>query len=149
MGATTTSRRLIILQLLSLWKCIELMGVAAFIPSITTRKRIQTSYSLDSTSTVSTPEVKTAEHVSKLSLKGDDSFHVIADLTASTLVRSDMRRDAKGQDSKPSGSSATNWIDEASSFALQQALNKMYLKVRVGMRFEFLITTMVLSHSGM
>ena len=122
----TTIRRLIILQLLGLCKRIVLTD--AFIP-VTTTEGSHYSYSLFSSSTISTHAVETTEHVSKLSLKGDSSFQIIADLTASTLVRSDMRRDAKGQDSKPSGSSATNWIDEGSSFALQQALNKMNLKV--------------------
>lgn len=49
-----------------------------------------------------------------------------------------MRRDAKGQTngSTGSGSSATNWIDDKSSFALQDALNKIELKLpdeRIGL----------------
>ena len=49
----------------------------------------------------------------------------------SELTSSDMRRDAKGkkEGSTGSGSSATNWIDEKSSFALKSALNNIELKL--------------------
>mmetsp|Transcript_29018 Transcript_29018/g.33343 ORF Transcript_29018/g.33343 Transcript_29018/m.33343 type:complete len:725 (+) Transcript_29018:186-2360(+) len=58
-----------------------------------------------------------------------DAFEMIADLVATTLYQSDMKRDAKGKTTGTgSGSSATNWIDDKTSFALQQALNKIELK---------------------
>ncbi len=48
-----------------------------------------------------------------------------------------MKRDAKGKSGgAPSGSSATNWIDDKTSFALTQALNKIEIKLpdeRIGL----------------
>lgn len=53
------------------------------------------------------------------------------------FLQSDMRRDARGKESGTgSGSSATNWIDDKSSFALQSALNQIELKLpdeRIGL----------------
>ena len=67
---------------------------------------------------------------------GMDAFETIASLAATTLYQSDMRRDAKNKGSSVPGSSATNWIDDKSSFALQQALNKIEIKLpdeRIGL----------------
>ena len=125
MGSIKTNI-LITFYLLSMWNCIELTEVVAFSPHT---NRLQRSCSLYAT--IATHGTKTVENVSKLPSNGNDSFQIIAELAASTLVRSDMRRDAKGEDSKPTGSSATNWIDDASSFALKQALNNIYLKVLI------------------
>jgi vesicle-fusing ATPase len=52
-------------------------------------------------------------------------FEMISDLAVSTLYQSDLKRDAKGKQSGAQGSSATNWIDDATSFALKNALDKM------------------------
>ena len=57
---------------------------------------------------------------------------MLAELASSALIQSDMRRDAKGDKGGKSASgpsSATNWIDDQSAYALQQALNKLSLKL--------------------
>lgn len=62
-----------------------------------------------------------------------DAFSVLAELAIGALIRSDMKRDAKGKEAGGAGaqapSSATNWIDDGAAFALQQALNKLSMKV--------------------
>jgi vesicle-fusing ATPase len=52
-------------------------------------------------------------------------FKLISQLAITTLYQSDIKRDAKGQGGGAQGSSATNWIDEESSFALKAALDKL------------------------
>ena len=50
----------------------------------------------------------------------DDAFSLLAEMASSALIRSDMRRDAKGDKGGPSASgpsSATNWIDDHSAYA--------------------------------
>jgi len=62
----------------------------------------------------------------------DDAFSMLAELASSALIQSDMRRDAKGTKGGKSASgpsSATNWIDDESAYALQQALNQLSLKL--------------------
>ena len=49
----------------------------------------------------------------------DDPFTLLATLAATTLLQSDRRRDAIGKDAGAQASSATNWIDEGSSFAFR------------------------------
>jgi vesicle-fusing ATPase len=57
----------------------------------------------------------------------DPIFKLIAQLAVTTLYQSDLKRDAKGQGGGAQGSSATNWIDDASSFALKSALDKIII----------------------
>ena len=57
-------------------------------------------------------------------------FEIVAGQAASCLLESDKCRDAKGLGSGKQASSATNWIDDAQAFALQQALGQTKLKVR-------------------
>jgi hypothetical protein len=68
----------------------------------------------------STKQVLSAED----SIDTDNAFNLLAGRAAVCLLQSDMRRDRK-----PSGSSATNWINDASAFALQKALDKIQLKL--------------------
>lgn len=72
-------------------------------------------------------------------------FQLMSQLAYTTLYRSDLRRDAKKEEGKestnsndtnnnnnnntPTGSSATNWIDEQASFALKQTLDKMMIQL--------------------
>lgn len=61
-----------------------------------------------------------------------DAFSLLAEMASSALIRSDMRRDAKGDKGGPSASgpsSATNWIDDESAYGLQQLLNKVSVKL--------------------
>lgn len=61
--------------------------------------------------------------------KDEDAFSLLSDLSVSALLRSDMRRDAIGKGQGESApSSATNWIDDRSAYALRQALDKIQLK---------------------
>ena len=67
-----------------------------------------------------------------------NAFEMIASLAVTTLYQSDIKRDAKSNTngSTGSGSSATNWIDDRSSYALTQALNQIELKLpdeRIGL----------------
>jgi ATPase family associated with various cellular activities (AAA) len=60
----------------------------------------------------------------------DNAFNVLAARAATCLLQSDLRRDAIGQ--PPGGtqaSSATNWINDASAFALQKTFEKVELKL--------------------
>ena len=57
----------------------------------------------------------------------DDPFTLLSTLAAITLLQSDRRRDAIGKETGAQASSATNWIDEGSAFALRKALDKLQL----------------------
>ena len=56
-------------------------------------------------------------------------FEVIARRAAICLFESDMRRDAKGKSPSVVASSATNWINDATAFSLQQSFDRIKLKV--------------------
>jgi vesicle-fusing ATPase len=55
------------------------------------------------------------------------AFDLVASLAYRVIVESDRRRDAVSGKSTSAGSSATNWIDEQSSFYLQKSLDKLEL----------------------
>lgn len=55
-------------------------------------------------------------------------FDLIAGRSAVCLYQSDLRRDAVGKAAGKQASSATNWIHDASAFALQQTMDKLRLK---------------------
>jgi hypothetical protein len=57
-------------------------------------------------------------------------FEIVAGRAATCLVESDLRRDAKEGYSNVVSSSATNWINDATAFALQKAVDRVKLKVR-------------------
>ena len=59
----------------------------------------------------------------------DDPFALLSSLAATALLQSDRRRDAAGgkEGEWGQGSSATNWIDEGSAFALRNGLDKVQL----------------------
>lgn len=59
----------------------------------------------------------------------DDPFTFLSTLAATTLLQSDRRRDAIGQDAGAQASSATNWIDEGGAFAFRKALDKVILQL--------------------
>lgn len=59
----------------------------------------------------------------------DDPFTLLSTLAATTLLQSDRRRDAIGQDAGAQASSATNWIDEGGAFAFRKALDKVILQL--------------------
>ncbi len=94
-----------------------------------------------SSSAPAAPEQYVTDAASKKYVTGtiapvdDDAFSMLAELASSALIQSDMRRDAKGDKGGKGGksasgpSSATNWIDDQSAYALQQALNKLSLKL--------------------
>ena len=75
----------------------------------------------------------------------DDPFTLLATLAATTLLQSDRRRDAIGKDVGAQASSATNWIDEGSSFAFRSALDKLKLYLPNGENDE---TTSATTQSG-
>ena len=58
-------------------------------------------------------------------LDEDNVFDVLAARTAICLLESDIRRDAIGKAAGTQASSATNWINDASAFALKQALDRV------------------------
>ena len=63
-------------------------------------------------------------------------FDVIAGNVASCLMESDKRRDAKAEHSKLVSSSTTNWINDHTAFALQNAIDRIKLKLaeeRIGL----------------
>jgi hypothetical protein len=57
------------------------------------------------------------------------AFELVSNLAATCLWESDMRRNAKGLHAGLQASSATNWINDATSFALQKSVDKIKLKV--------------------
>eukprot|EP00985_Skeletonema_marinoi_P007762 scaffold3453_cov230-Skeletonema_marinoi.AAC.14 len=59
----------------------------------------------------------------------EDPFTLLSTLAATTLLQSDRRRDAIGQDAGAQASSATNWIDEGGAFAFRKALDKVILQL--------------------
>ena len=78
----------------------------------------------------------------------ENAFDTLSNLAMTLLYQSDMKRDAKAKGSSTStdgggsggstgsGSSATNWIDDQSSFVLQQALDRIAIKLpdeRIGL----------------
>ena len=63
-------------------------------------------------------------------------FDLLAARAGICLVESDMRRDAIGKASGSQASSATNWIHDASAFALQRVMNRVLLQVKLTKSFE-------------
>lgn len=61
--------------------------------------------------------------------KEADIFSIVASRAATCLYDSDVKRDAKGGKEGNVASGATNWIDDASAFALKNALDKVTLQV--------------------
>jgi hypothetical protein len=57
-------------------------------------------------------------------------FDNLAARAAVCLFESELRRDAKGEHTKLVSSSATNWINDATAFALQKTFDRVKLKVR-------------------
>jgi hypothetical protein len=62
------------------------------------------------------------------SFKQSTIFDVVAFNAAKCLFESDKRRDAKGEHSKLVSSSTTNWINDQTAFALQNAVDRIKLK---------------------
>jgi hypothetical protein len=58
-------------------------------------------------------------------------FEIVAGRAATCLVESDLRKNAKEEYSNVISSGATNWIDDATAFALQKAFDRIQLKVRI------------------
>ena len=87
---------------------------------ITPQSRFRQNLKLYST----TEQPKTDVDVSSTT---EPIFKIISQLAVTTLYQSDLKRDAKGQGGGAQGSSATNWIDDASSFALKSALDKLII----------------------
>jgi vesicle-fusing ATPase len=73
-----------------------------------------------------TPE---AISVSDFPVREDSIFDLIAGRTSICLFESDIRRDAIGKASGAQASSATNWINDAAAFNLQQAFDRLKLKL--------------------
>jgi hypothetical protein len=57
-------------------------------------------------------------------------FEIVAGRAATCLVESDMSKDAKAGYGNKVSSGATNWINDATAFALQKAFDRIQLKVR-------------------
>jgi vesicle-fusing ATPase len=62
-------------------------------------------------------------------IREDSIFDLIAGRTSICLFESDIRRDAIGKHAGAQASSATNWIHDASAYQLQQAFDKIKLKL--------------------
>jgi len=60
--------------------------------------------------------------------ENESIFNIVAECTASCLLESDKRRDAKAEHSGLVSSSATNWINDQHAFVLQKMIDKMKLK---------------------
>ena len=78
-------------------------------------------------------------------------FEIVAGRAASCLLESDLRRDAKAEYSNVVSSSATNWINDATAFALQKTIDRLKLKVYTfpagsfGLPFQVLIVCSCIS----
>jgi vesicle-fusing ATPase len=59
----------------------------------------------------------------------ENAFEAVASHASFCLLQSDVRRDAVGKPQGTQASSATNWINDASAFVLQKALDKLSLKL--------------------
>ena len=95
----------------------------AFTPSYTISRKSHSSslYSV----TDSTAEEAPQQILDETSSTSTPIFQLLASLACTTLYQSDLKRDAKGKGGGAQGSSATNWIDDASSFALKSTLDQM------------------------
>ena len=108
------------IYLLSLIQC-----TVAFTASSTISRKSHSSslYSV----TDSTAEEAPQQIPDETSSTSTPIFQLLASLACTTLYQSDLKRDAKGKGGGAQGSSATNWIDDASSFALKSTLDQMIL----------------------
>jgi hypothetical protein len=68
--------------------------------------------------------------IDKKDNEGIPIFENLAARAAVCLFESELRRDAKGEHTKLVSSSATNWINDATAFALQKTFDRVKLKVR-------------------
>ena len=75
--------------------------------------------------TLSAEEQVRAEAV----VRQDSAFDLLAGRAALCLLESDIRRDAIGKEAGTQASSATNWINDASAFALQKAFDRLCIKL--------------------
>jgi hypothetical protein len=57
------------------------------------------------------------------------AFSLLASLAATCILESEMKKDAIRADGSQTPSSATNWIDDRSAYAIQSALDQIELKV--------------------
>ena len=113
----------------------EILQVSSFVVIIPTKA-----------STTTTTTTAHYSHENEINNKDDNNhgeiqpiFQLMSQLAYTTLYRSDLRRDAKGtqpimknknsNNNIPTGSSATNWIDEQSSFVLKQTLDNMMIQL--------------------
>jgi hypothetical protein len=83
---------------------------------------------------VSEPEVTVEQTSSVSSLLSstttpENAFEAVASHASFCLLQSDVRRDAVGKPQGTQASSATNWINDASAFVLQKALDKAVSQV--------------------
>jgi hypothetical protein len=58
------------------------------------------------------------------------AFSLLASLAAICILESEMKKDAIRADGSQTPSSAANWIDDRSAYAIQSALDQIELKVR-------------------
>ena len=59
----------------------------------------------------------------------EDAFTMLAEMAATCILECERKRDAVGKGANSQASSATNWIDEKSSFFLKQAFDKLQFKL--------------------
>jgi hypothetical protein len=71
------------------------------------------------------------DHATTSFKNNDNVFTAVAARAALCLLESDRKRDAQQNKEGASPSGATNWIDDASAFALKTALNKVKLKLQM------------------
>jgi vesicle-fusing ATPase len=87
----------------------------------------------DVTTVDKTPFADTASSTEQDDIDDENAFHLIASTAAACLLQSDLRRVAMGGGepgkTQASSSAATNWINDASAFALQKAIDKIELKL--------------------
>ncbi len=63
------------------------------------------------------------------------AFSLIASLAATCILESEMKKDALRADGSQTPSSAANWIDDRSAYAVQSALDQIELKVVIFLIF--------------
>jgi hypothetical protein len=98
--------------------------------------------------TETAPEIERKRLTIQIDNDDDDDdiamFDVISGRAAVCLFESEMRRDAKdNKDSNVTPSSATNWINDPTAFALKSAFNRIKLKVQYSMTYSDYATSRI------
>ena len=137
-SATTPSTMMMHMLVIAVTVLVISTRTRAFAPTTSPRHRrhqLRSFFFLaaaDVTTVDKTPFTDTASSTEKDDIDDENAFHLIASTAAACLLQSDLRRDAMGggePGKTQASSSATNWINDASAFALQKAIDKIELKL--------------------